>query len=216
MTISLSSLLKVRNVLDKRCSENQNTHFMFSNCFPKIVPLEIMSKNMVEPEWPHTVTWRRVACWISKATQASICPLLCTRPPTLTRTHTHTQKFVILIDFPRQQWFENAPQLYVIGALPVLSTLQRIQTGCLTHQDSCFISTVSTLLGIMRPECQADHVPRTNAKFKNWWSYKSSHPYPFMTRTGPHLPLIFSNLSTPHTSSLRSTSKHIIQRNTIP
>jgi hypothetical protein len=28
----------MRNVLDKNCRENQNTHFMFNNFFPKIVP----------------------------------------------------------------------------------------------------------------------------------------------------------------------------------
>jgi len=28
----------MRNVSDKSCIENQNTHFMFGNCFPKIVP----------------------------------------------------------------------------------------------------------------------------------------------------------------------------------
>jgi hypothetical protein len=30
-------LLRMENVLDKRCSKNQNTHFMFVNFFPKIV-----------------------------------------------------------------------------------------------------------------------------------------------------------------------------------
>jgi len=28
----------MRNVSDKSCTEYQNTHFMFSNLFPKIVP----------------------------------------------------------------------------------------------------------------------------------------------------------------------------------
>jgi len=28
----------MRNVSDKRCRENQNTHFMFDNFFPKILP----------------------------------------------------------------------------------------------------------------------------------------------------------------------------------
>ena len=31
-------LLKIRNVVDKSCRKNQNTHFMFNNLFPKIVP----------------------------------------------------------------------------------------------------------------------------------------------------------------------------------
>jgi hypothetical protein len=32
---------------------------------------ELISTNMVEPEKPQTATWRRVACWISKATRAN-------------------------------------------------------------------------------------------------------------------------------------------------
>jgi hypothetical protein len=33
MIISRSVLLRMRNVLDKNCRENQNTHFMFNNFF---------------------------------------------------------------------------------------------------------------------------------------------------------------------------------------
>jgi hypothetical protein len=41
----------MRNVLDKSCRENQNTHFMFNNfVFENRALYEIMSKNMVEPE----------------------------------------------------------------------------------------------------------------------------------------------------------------------
>jgi len=28
----------MRNISDKSCTENQNTHFVFSDFFPKIVP----------------------------------------------------------------------------------------------------------------------------------------------------------------------------------
>jgi hypothetical protein len=38
MLISRWILLRMRNASDKRCTENQNTHFMFNNFFPKIVP----------------------------------------------------------------------------------------------------------------------------------------------------------------------------------
>jgi hypothetical protein len=39
------------NVLDKRCREKQNTHFMFSNFFSEYRTIyEIMSKNIVETE----------------------------------------------------------------------------------------------------------------------------------------------------------------------
>jgi len=36
--ISRSFLLRMRNVSDKSCTENQNTHFVFSNFFFEIVP----------------------------------------------------------------------------------------------------------------------------------------------------------------------------------
>ena len=36
--ISRSILLRIRNVLDESCTENQNTHFMFDDFFPKIIP----------------------------------------------------------------------------------------------------------------------------------------------------------------------------------
>ena len=54
--------------------------------------------------------WRmRVACWISKTAHAY----------TPTTPGTHTGKYVILIAFPWQQWFANAPQCYVIRTLRV-------------------------------------------------------------------------------------------------
>jgi hypothetical protein len=77
----------MRNVLNKICRENQNTHFVFSNFFisENHAVYEIMWKNIVEPGRPQMAIWRmRIACWITKA------------------TNTHS-KYVILIDFPLQQ-----------------------------------------------------------------------------------------------------------------
>jgi hypothetical protein len=31
-------IFKMRNISDKSCREDQNTHFIFNNFFPKIVP----------------------------------------------------------------------------------------------------------------------------------------------------------------------------------
>ena len=39
LTISRSVLLRMRNVSDKSCTENQNTHFVFSNVFSKMYRL---------------------------------------------------------------------------------------------------------------------------------------------------------------------------------
>ena len=38
LILSRSVLLRMRNVSDKSCRENQNNHFVFSNFFSKIVP----------------------------------------------------------------------------------------------------------------------------------------------------------------------------------
>jgi len=46
--VSHSFLLRMRNVSDKGCTENQKIHFVFSNSFLKIVLFEIMWKNAVQ------------------------------------------------------------------------------------------------------------------------------------------------------------------------
>jgi hypothetical protein len=68
--------------------------------------------------WPMAVV-----CWISKAKRSKahghaheLTPTLLDShppPPRRARTHTHTQKFVRLVSFPRQQWFrEDVPLLF--------------------------------------------------------------------------------------------------------
>ena len=102
MAISRWILLRTRNVSNKICRENQNTHFESHNFL-----YEIMSKNMVEPERPQTI-WRiRVECCISKVTRAPSHAgfLARTRVHSPTRIHTHTEKYIIFISFPRQEWF---------------------------------------------------------------------------------------------------------------
>jgi hypothetical protein len=83
----------MRNVSDKNCRENQNTHFMLNKFSPPPPPENRATYENVEKYGgargaTNDVTiWRiHVACWISKAT--------CTR--------THTDKYVILIAFPWQ------------------------------------------------------------------------------------------------------------------
>ena len=50
MIIFCSILRRIRNVSDKICRENQNTHFKFYNVFSKNCAIcDIMRKNMVEP-----------------------------------------------------------------------------------------------------------------------------------------------------------------------
>jgi len=88
MTTSQSFLLRIGNVSEKLCIENQNTHFNFNNfLFPFIYRAiyEIMWKNPVEPGRPQMTIWRmRVACLVPKP------------------TNTHSE-YLILIALPPQQ-----------------------------------------------------------------------------------------------------------------
>ena len=97
LIISRSVLLRMRNVSDKSCTENQNTHFMFGNCFSKIVPfMRKCGKNIVKPDTSQMTIWRmRISCLIPKATN----------------THTHSE-YVTLDVFPLQQkWHERTSLL---------------------------------------------------------------------------------------------------------
>jgi len=62
--------LGMRNISEKSCRENQNTHFMFSNFFyENHAVYELMWKNIVELGRPQMRIWRtRIACPNPKAT----------------------------------------------------------------------------------------------------------------------------------------------------
>jgi len=73
MLITLSSLLRIRNVSDKSRTEIQNTRFMFNNIFLfeiRAVCEILCKKNIVKPgRQTQTTMWRmRIACLITKAT----------------------------------------------------------------------------------------------------------------------------------------------------
>jgi len=66
--ISPSVLLRMRNVSDNNCRENQNT-FCVRHFFLNRAVYEKMWKNIVERGMPQMTIWRmRIACWIPKAT----------------------------------------------------------------------------------------------------------------------------------------------------
>jgi len=80
----------MRNVSDKSCRENQNTHFVFSNFFfENRAVYEIMWENIVQPDGPQTTIWRmRISRWVPKA------------------TNTHSE-YVTRIAFPLQRWLHE-------------------------------------------------------------------------------------------------------------
>jgi len=76
----------MRNVSDKRYTENRNTHFTFNNFPQSLAVYEIMWKNFVEPDRSQmSIRCMYFACSITRATEA------------------HSE-YVIFIAFPRQQW----------------------------------------------------------------------------------------------------------------
>jgi hypothetical protein len=89
MIISLWILLRIRNVLDKSCRENQNTCFTSNNfSLPKILPfMRYCGKNMVTPRQAtddNIIRHMWFASWLTKITDP------------------HSE-YVILIAFPWQQ-----------------------------------------------------------------------------------------------------------------
>jgi hypothetical protein len=89
MIISRSILLKMRNVSDKSCRENQNTHLRSITFFENRAIYEIMWKNIAEPDRPQKTIWcMSIAWWITKG------------------TNTHSE-YVILIAFLRQAWLHE-------------------------------------------------------------------------------------------------------------
>ena len=68
---SRSDLLRIGNVSNKSCRENQNTHLVRSiTFFENRVVYEIVWKNVLELGRPQTKIWRRrITCWIPKATK---------------------------------------------------------------------------------------------------------------------------------------------------
>jgi hypothetical protein len=95
----------MRNVSDKSCRENQNTHFMLNKYFSENFSVcKIMLKSILRARQAtddKIIRRVRFACWITKNTDT-------------------LSKYIILIVFPRQSGYANAPQYYVIPTLSVL------------------------------------------------------------------------------------------------
>ena len=103
--ISLSIPLIMRNVSDKSCRGNQNTHFMFSNFFffKNRAFYEIVWNKMVEPDRPQMTKWRMsFAFWIPKA------------------TNTHSEYVILKLLFHYNNGCTNGRRFYVIRTLSIL------------------------------------------------------------------------------------------------
>jgi hypothetical protein len=99
MIISRWILLGMRDVSNKSCRENQNTHFMLNNFFFR------KSCRLWDNVEKYGTIWRmRFACWIIKA------------------TGTHSE-YVILITFTWQKWLRERDSMLRYSKLPVFLLL---------------------------------------------------------------------------------------------
>jgi len=100
----------MRNVSDKSCRENQNTHFMFKNFFSKVVPFMRQCQKILYSPTGNTTVWcMRITYWLTKGH---------------TRTHAHSlslSQYVILIAFHCNNCYKYAPRCYITHTLPYCS-----------------------------------------------------------------------------------------------
>jgi hypothetical protein len=120
MPISHGILIRMRNFQIK-VVEKIRIHFL-EFFFENLAGKEIMSKYTVKSE--ATGVSMAAPCMLDlvrlyarKQTPAHPQPHTCS-PYALPRVYL--QKYVIPIAFPRQQWFVNAPECYILHTLPVL------------------------------------------------------------------------------------------------
>jgi hypothetical protein len=102
MIISRWILLRMRNVSDKSCRENQNTRFMLKKFFEKLFLLWDNVKKYGtarQAKDDNIIRRMRFACWITKATD------------------THSECVTLFYGY---SGYANASQRYVVCTMPVL------------------------------------------------------------------------------------------------
>ena len=97
---NISVLLRIRNVSEKRCRQNQNTYFVF-HIFPPEYPAvyEIMWKNILETARPQLTIWRMlIACWINKATSRHSEYVIIIAVTLKQWSHEHISVFILYVN----------------------------------------------------------------------------------------------------------------------
>jgi hypothetical protein len=80
----------MRNVIDKSCRENKNTHFMFNNFFSENRTVcEIMSRHLVETEGPQMTSQH--GAYALRVGLARLYALMRMHTPTPTRSGNHVR-----------------------------------------------------------------------------------------------------------------------------
>jgi hypothetical protein len=123
MTISRWIGLRMGNVVDKICRENQNTPFMFSIFF------FYEHRDIMIYCWK--MCWRQTRLklhWNMAYARCTLAKQGYKRASSL--THTHTQYLFL---FHGNSGWENTPQVYVTRTFPVLLTPKRNTSELLLH-----------------------------------------------------------------------------------
>ena len=118
MTISRWILLRMRNVLDKSCRENQNTHFTLSYVFPKIAPFMRYVEKYDKAWGPQMTSQYGVYAW--HAGWARLHARTRMHKPARFRTHIIMQ-YVLL--FHETNDSRTCVNVTLIRTLPVLCLL---------------------------------------------------------------------------------------------
>jgi hypothetical protein len=156
MKISLWILLRMRNISNKICRENQNTHFKLSNFPPPPPPRRSCRlwdnvENVVEQE-RQKIIWRtRFSCWIGKATRAQAE----SRSAAPTRTHTDRQTEICNTYCFSTTTAVSWTHLVVTLCVLFFFLRARIQAreSCFTNQNSVKTTAVSWLQEIWKLIC---------------------------------------------------------------
>jgi hypothetical protein len=179
--ISRWILLRMRNVPDKHCRETQNTHFIFNNFFPKVVPFidNVEKYDRTRRATDENIIWRmRIACWITKATD------------------THWE-YAIVIAFLRQQWLrEGASVLSYTYIVCLVQYWLRFFSGilfnvlCIIFQIVLIICCFATyIINKIKSYYAAGMIyfPVSDCPLKLLTSYNSEKPYPRLSVCEPQI-----------------------------
>ena len=165
MTICRLIFFRMRNVSDKSCRENQNTHFVLNNFFPKIVRVMrecgIVLWSQRGRRWQyggamnaglvrlHMRTHRPAPMQPHPHTHTSA------RARARTGTHSHTRAEVcnsLLVACPRQQWFRERAWMASFMCIACLVLSQNYEMRLLA------LSCLFVLLSL--PVCPSDCVEK--------------------------------------------------------
>jgi len=120
MVVSRWIILRMRNVTEKKIVQKIESHFMFRNFLPKIVPFKRHVEKYCTAELAMDDTKiRRIrfTCWITEARHAR------THARTRAHTHIYNSEYVKHIVFLRQHWLPERASMLRYSTVTYLSLL---------------------------------------------------------------------------------------------